>query len=105
MRKVLGRQLGDPVWRDRARERRLARGKSFGVAIYRRAAREDQALELASFQLLEKPLGGDDVVARVAVELVAPAWPHAGLAGQVIDDVGAFERGSEVGVHQVQLFE
>ncbi len=55
--------------------------------------------------MFEKPLGGDDVVARVTVELVAPAWPHAGLAGQVIHDVGAFERGGEVGVDEVQLFE
>src|SRR5207245_2641462 len=48
---------------------------------------------------------GDDVVTRVAVELVPPAGPDPGLAGQVIDDVRTLQRGREIGVDEVELFE
>src|SRR5260370_27769637 len=55
--------------------------------------------------MFEETLRGDDVVARVAVALVPPARPDPGLAGEVVNDVGAIQRGGEVGVHQVQLLE
>src|SRR6202011_1125255 len=79
--------------------------KSLSVAIHRRAAGKYQSLQSASLQLLEKPLRGDDVVTGVAVELVAPARPHAWLPGEVIDDIGAFQRGCEIGIDEVELLE
>ncbi len=49
--------------------------------------------------MFEETLRGDDVVARVAVELVPPARPDPGLAGEMVDEVGAIQRGGEVRVH------
>src|SRR5947207_14771221 len=42
---------------------------------------------------------------HVAVEVAAPAWPHAGLSRQVEDDSRAVEEAPQVGVDQVCLFE
>src|SRR5204863_9650526 len=42
---------------------------------------------------------------HVAVEVAAPAWPHAGLSRQVEDDSRAVEDAPQVGVDQVCLFE
>src|SRR4029078_264869 len=94
---VLRRELGHAVRGNGAGEGGLAGWKRLRVSIHRRAAGEDQALQPAALEVLEQALGGQDVVTRVAVELVAPARAHTGLAGKVVDDVGAFERGLEVG--------
>ena len=51
---------------------------------------------------LEQPLRGLHVVVRVAVEARAPARAHAGLAGEVEDDVGALEQRAGVDVDEVR---
>src|SRR5260370_35215529 len=55
--------------------------------------------------MFEETLRGDDVVARIAVELVPPTRPDPGLTGEMGDHVGAIQRRGEVSVHQAQFLE
>ena len=100
---MLRRELRHPVRRDRARQRILFGRKHLGVAVDRGAAREDEPVDAYLAQRFEQTLRSEDVVAQVAVEVMAPARPDRGLAGEVEDDPRAVQQLVQVDVDEVGL--
>ena len=101
-RKLLARQLCDPVRRDRQFRIVLARGIPLGVAVDRRRGCERDT-NTRRTRRFEQPLRHANVVVDVHVEAESPARAHAGLRGEMEDAVDTVEQRRQLGLGEIGL--